>query len=58
MSEQTSHPSVPEMGFADAQSMGLSAEEWQLILKPQCLEENFYLITSERGMMKLMVRGQ
>ncbi|MDA9672580.1 phosphoribosylformylglycinamidine synthase subunit PurL, partial [Alphaproteobacteria bacterium] len=33
MSEQTSHPSVPEMGFADAQSMGLSAEEWQLILK-------------------------
>lgn len=33
MSEQTSHPSVPEMGFVDAQSMGLSAEEWQLILK-------------------------
>ena len=33
MSEQTSHPSVPEMGFADAQSMGLSAEEWLLILK-------------------------
>ena len=33
MSEQISHPSVPEMSFADAQSMGLSAEEWQLILK-------------------------
>ena len=33
MSEQISHPSMPEMSFADAQSMGLSAEEWQLILK-------------------------
>ena len=33
MSEQISHPNVPEMSFADAQSMGLSAEEWQLILK-------------------------
>ncbi len=33
MSEQIFPQSVPEMSFADAEAMGLSYEEWKLILK-------------------------